>query len=113
MSLDGGFNWIPLTNMNDSLVYNNLTMSTSYRVNVKSGICSALTSNTVTITVDPVPVGGTLNSTTLVCDTINNGITGSAGSIVNWETSTDAGATWNTLANNYIIHTTTKYNGLE
>ncbi len=112
MSLDGGFNWIPLTNMTDSLVYNNLTMSTSYRVNVKSGICSALTSNTVTITVDPVPVGGTLNSTTLVCDTINNGtltLTGSAGSIVNWETSTDAGATWNTLANTTTSYT---YNNL-
>lgn len=107
MSLDGGFNWIPLTNTSDSLVYNNLTMSTGYQVLVQSGICSPATSNMVTITVDPVPFGGTLNGTASFCDTINSGtldLINSAGSIVNWETSTDGGATWNTLAN-----TTTSY----
>ncbi|MBL7889909.1 MAG: hypothetical protein JNL24_10165, partial [Bacteroidia bacterium] len=107
MSLDGGFNWIPLTNTSDSLVYNNLTMSTSYQVLVQSGICSPATSNMVTITVDPVPFGGTLNGTASFCDTINSGtldLINSAGSIVNWETSTDGGITWNTLAN-----TTTSY----
>src|SRR5437868_11081579 len=40
---------------------------------VKSGVCNATTSNIVTITVDPVAMGGTVNGTTTVCDTINGG----------------------------------------
>ncbi|MCE3279860.1 MAG: Ig-like protein, partial [Bacteroidetes bacterium] len=102
VSTDGGFNWTPVSNTTDSLTYNNLTVTTSYHAIVKSGICNSMTSNIVTITVDPIAVGGTLNGTTTVCDTINSGtltLTGSSGAIQNWESSVDGGATWSAIAN--------------
>jgi gliding motility-associated-like protein len=45
---------------------------------------------------------GTLNGSTTVCDTINSGmltLTGSVGTIQNWESSTDGGLTWSAIAN--------------
>jgi gliding motility-associated-like protein len=102
MSTDGGFNWSPLSNATDSLSYNNLTITTAYHAIVKSGICSSDTSARATITVDPIAVGGTLNGSTTVCDTINSGtltLSGSVGSIQNWESSTDGGITWSVIAN--------------
>lgn len=107
-STDGGISWTTISNTTASQNYLNLTASTSYRVNVKSGVCSSTTSNTVTITVDPVAMGGTLNGTATVCDTINSGtltLVGSVGSITNWESSIDAGLTWSAIAN-----TATTYN---
>ncbi|MFL5764007.1 MAG: gliding motility-associated C-terminal domain-containing protein [Bacteroidia bacterium] len=101
-SSDGGITWIALANTTASQSYMNLTTTTSYRVNVKSGVCNATTSNIVTITVDPVAMGGTVNGTATVCDTINSGtltLTGSAGNIVQWESSTDAGMTWTPIVN--------------
>jgi gliding motility-associated-like protein len=101
-STDGGLTWITLANTSASQVYANLAISTSYRVLVKSGVCSATTSNIVTITVDPVANGGTLNGSTTVCDTINSGtlsLTGSVGTIQNWESSVDGGLTWTMIAN--------------
>lgn len=101
-STDGGNTWVTLANTTNSQAYSNLTATTSYRVLVKSGVCNALTSNTVTITVDPVAVGGTLNGSATVCDTINSGtltLTGSVGAVQNWESSTDGGATWTMIAN--------------
>lgn len=101
-SVDGGLTWLTLANSSASQSYLNLTTSTSYRVIVLSGSCGTATSNTVTITVDPVAVGGTLNGSTVVCDTINSGtlnLVGSVGTILNWESSTDAGTTWTTIAN--------------
>ncbi|MDF2438074.1 MAG: Ig-like protein [Bacteroidota bacterium] len=108
LSTDGGFNWTPVTNATDSLIYNNVSMTTSYHAIVKSGVCSSDTSARATITVNPQVVGGTLNGTATVCDTLNSGtlnLTGSVGSIQNWESSTDGGATWTMIAN-----TTTSYN---
>lgn len=101
-SNDGGLTWLTLANTTTSQVYMNLTATTSYRVSVKSGVCNAMTSNTVTITVDPIANAGTINSSTTVCDTINSGtltLTGSVGTILDWESSTDAGITWTSLAN--------------
>ncbi|MCW3072206.1 MAG: C-terminal target protein [Bacteroidetes bacterium] len=101
-STDGGFNWTPVSNTTDSLTYNNLGITTIYHAIVKSGICNADTSMRATITVNPIAVGGTLNGTTTVCDTINTGtltLSGSVGAIQNWESSTDGGATWSMIAN--------------
>lgn len=101
-STDGGVTWLTIANTSTSQVYSNLTTTTSYKVEVKSGVCNAATSNAVTITVDPIAVGGTINGGTTICGTTNNGtltLVGSVGTVVNWESSTDAGATWTTIAN--------------
>ncbi len=109
-STDGGISWSTISNTTASQNYLNLTTTTSYRVNVKSGVCSSTTSNAVTITVDPIAMGGTLNGTTTVCDTINSGtltLVGSVGTIMNWESSNDAGVTWNTIVNTTTTNTYT------
>lgn len=101
-STDGGFNWFTVTNTTDSLTYNNLSVTTIYRVNVKSGICNTDTSNRVTITVNPYAVAGTITGGTSVCDTINSGtltLTSYTGTIQNWESSTDGGLTWTSISN--------------
>jgi gliding motility-associated-like protein len=109
-STDGGFNWTPVSNMTDSLTYNNLTVTTMYHAIVKSGICNSMISAPATITVNPVPVGGILNGSTTVCDTINSGtltLVGSVGAIQNWESSTDGGMTWSAIANTTTSHSYT------
>lgn len=101
-STDGGFNWSSVANTTDSLTYNNLSVTTIYRANVKSGSCNADTSMRATITVNPVALGGTMNGGTSFCDTINSGtltLTGYAGNIQNWESSADGGITWSSIAN--------------
>lgn len=101
-STDGGITWLTLANTTASQTYVNLATTTSFRVDVRSGVCNDAVSNTVTITVDPVAMGGTLNGGTTVCDTINSGnlsLTGYVGTILNWESSSDNGTTWSTIAN--------------
>ncbi|MGZ4116720.1 MAG: T9SS type B sorting domain-containing protein [Bacteroidia bacterium] len=109
-SVDGGFTWTPISNTTDSLVYNNLNTTTMYLANVKSGICNADTSMHATITVDPLAMGGTVTGGTTVCDTINSGtltLTGSAGTVQNWESSMDGGLTWTPIVNTTITQTYT------
>lgn len=101
-STDGGLTWLTLANTTTSQTYVNLPVTTSYRVSVKSGVCNATTSNIVTITVDPMVMGGTLSGSTTVCDTVNSGtltLTGSVGTVTGWESSTDGGTTWTAIAN--------------
>jgi gliding motility-associated-like protein len=47
-------------------------------------------------------VGGTTSGAATYCSTINSGfvsVTGYTGTIINWQSSTDGGITWNTIAN--------------
>ncbi|MCX6183067.1 MAG: hypothetical protein NT150_14205, partial [Bacteroidetes bacterium] len=46
----------------DTLSYTNLTTTTKYRAVVKSGVCPSKTSAKVTVTIDPVSVGGVLTA---------------------------------------------------
>lgn len=101
-SVDGGFNWIPIANTSDSLTYNNLTVTTMYHANVKSGICNADTSISATITVNPVSDAGTITGAIAGCEGANAGTltaSGTVGTIVDWESSIDAGTTWVSLVN--------------
>jgi gliding motility-associated-like protein len=101
-STDGGVTWLTLANTTNSQTYMNLGITTSYRVYVKSGVCNGTTSNIVTITVDSIANGGTVMGTTTVCDTLNSGmltLSGATGTVQNWESSTDGGITWTSVAN--------------
>lgn len=98
-STNGGTTWTAVANTTDSLKYLNITADIAYRVIVKSGACSADTSNSVSLKVNPLPNGGTLNSLSF-CDTINSGaltLTGSVGTIQRWEYSTNNGAIWDSI----------------
>jgi len=103
MSTDGGNNWIALASTADSVNYVNLTVTTQYRALVLSGVCApALYSTVDTITVNPVSVAGTISGNAAVCEGTGNGtliVTGSVGSVVDWETSTDGGLTWTGTGN--------------
>src|SRR5690606_11795762 len=57
----------PIANTTTAQVYSNLTQTTSYRAIVKSGSCVAANSAPVTITVNPVSVGGSVSTAATVC----------------------------------------------
>lgn len=80
-----------IANTTDSLVITNLSTTTFYRVIVKSGVCSADTSNIANIVVSPASVGGAITGGGGVCTT-NDSITlllsGYTGSIIKWQSST-------------------------
>ena len=117
-STDGGISWTPIANTTNTLTYSNITTNTIYRAIVKSGVCTAVTSGTATITVTPPTVGGAVESNQTVCSGANSGnlfLNGHSGNILNWEYSTDGGTNWTTITNTSTSHsyldltTTTMY----
>ncbi len=79
-----------IANTTDSLVVINLSTTTYYRVIVKSGVCSADTSNIANIVVNPASVGGTLTGGGHFCPTVAFPVlflNGHVGSILRWERS--------------------------
>ncbi len=119
-SIDGGINWTTINNTTNSYTYTNVTLTTIYRAVVQNGKCSSSYSSTVTLTVDPVSVGGTINGGTTTCGGSNGALDliGYVGNILNWESSTDGGVSWTTIANttateNYVgIVITTAYRAI-
>ncbi|QEC66767.1 T9SS type A sorting domain-containing protein [Panacibacter ginsenosidivorans] len=64
--------------------------------------CPTIFSTKATLTVNPLSVGGSVSGTSTVCSGSNNGtltLSGQTGNVVRWESSTDGGATWTTIAN--------------
>lgn len=55
-STDNGGSWTPISNTATSLLYSNLTQTTLYQAVVQNDTCSSSLSNTVEITVFPLPV---------------------------------------------------------
>lgn len=102
-SIDGGSNWMAYSNTTDSIVYLNLTQTTLYRAVVLSGVCTPIQySTTDTITVNPMTVAGSITGSAATCEGTGNGIltlTGTTGTIADWQMSTDAGLTWSPIGN--------------
>jgi len=103
-SIDGAINWIAAgANTSNTYTYQNLTTTTRFRAIVQNGICSAAYSSVATITVNSPSIAGILSSDIVVCISSNSGslqLNGYTGSILRWESSTDAGASWPTIINN-------------
>lgn len=99
--------WTVLANINPTYAFNNLSQTTYYRVKVISKGASvacgtSVYSNSVTVTVDPLSVGGLTAGTSTVCEGNNTGqitLSAQVGSVLNWEYSTDNGTTWTSIAN--------------
>lgn len=78
----------------------NLTATTFYQALIQNGqSCAIDTTSGSTVLVDPLSVGGALNPTTLqFCAGQNKDallqLSGNTGNPVNWQSSTDGGATW-------------------
>jgi gliding motility-associated-like protein len=74
--------------------------------------CSQNLSGSATITVNPTTVGGSTSGASTVCNGSNSGsvtLSGNTGSVVKWQSSTDAGTTWADIANTTTSYT---YNNL-
>jgi hypothetical protein len=72
----------------------NLTQTTYFRAVVQSGVCAAVNSSAVTVTVDPVSVGGTTTSAQTLCaggaSPANLTLGGQTGNVIKWQYSTAA-----------------------
>lgn len=105
-----GTNWLSSTdssswtleaNPSTSFNYSNLTDTTWYRAIVTSGTCPADTSDPVRVDVNPVTVGGSINSVT-VCNQVNNGtltLSGNTGIVQRWESAQNPGGPWASIVN--------------
>jgi gliding motility-associated-like protein len=101
MSSDGGATWITLSNTTDEQIYNNLALTTMFRAQTKNGVCPSSTAVPATITINPQSEGGVVNSNATGCEGYNSGtmvLTGYQGTITDWESSTDGGTTWTSMA---------------
>jgi len=74
----------------------NLTVTTYFRAIAQSGSCTAANSNYATVTIDAVPVGGTVSSDQTICTgTQPSGlsVSGFIGTVVKWQKATDVSFT--------------------
>jgi hypothetical protein len=81
-----------IANTTTTLTSSNLTATTQYRAVVQSGVCASANSSTATVTVSPATVGGTITGSASVCTGSNSAtltLSGSTGTIVKWQSSTD------------------------
>ena len=100
-SVDGGLSWTPDTRVTTNFPYSNLNQTTWIRAIVQNGVCSYAYSSPSIITVNTIPVAGSVSGSTSVCATTNSGtvtLSGYNGTIVNWESSTNGGSSWTTIA---------------
>jgi hypothetical protein len=71
----------------------NLNQTTYFRAIVQSGVCAAVNSATVTVTVDPVSVGGTTTAAQTLCAGVSPAdltLGAQTGSIIKWQYSVNA-----------------------
>jgi hypothetical protein len=110
VSTDGGNTFTTINNQTNTFTYNNLTVSSIYRVFVQNAGCNGAYSNPVTITVEGGAQAGTVNGSTTFCGQVNSGtltLVGNGGTIVRWESSTDNFVTITTINNNTATQTFT------
>ena len=91
-----------IANTNNIQTYTNITQETKFRAVVQNGICVASNSAPSTLSIIPVTVGGSVTSSTTVCSGSNGGIltlSGSVGSVLRWESSSDNFVTKTDIAN--------------
>lgn len=110
-SVDGGSTFTPISNTTNTENFTNLSQTTIYQVQVQNGVCPAVFSSPVTVTVDSPGSAGTVSSSTSVCfgSTGSLALLGYSGNVTFWLSSTNGGATWSPIANTTASQT---YTGL-
>lgn len=101
-STNGGGTWTTVASASTTYNYSGLTATTIYRVLVDGAICADAYSDTAMIYVDPVYPPTVLTGSDSLCITNATGFvnaTGTFGTVLNWEFSTDNGMTWTGLGN--------------
>jgi gliding motility-associated-like protein len=103
---------IELGHTEATYTFSALTQTTSYRVLVANGVCTAIYTNIVTIQVDEESEGGLLSGATTLCSGSNSGtlsLSGAKGIVTHWEASPDNFVTVLPV----IPNTTTSYDYLD
>jgi gliding motility-associated-like protein len=101
-SEDNGVTWTAIANTTTSQTFTNLTNETQYAVEIDGGICPNDVSGIAIITIQPLPVGGTLSGPSALCISSASGtinLSGNSAGVLDWETSTDNGVTWSGIGN--------------
>jgi hypothetical protein len=109
-STDNWINSVDIDNTTASLTAVNLTTTTKYRAVVQSGVCSTAFSASITITVDPLSVGGTVTGGATVCTGTNStalSLGVHTGTIQKWQFSTNDGLIWIDIVNTADTYTAT------
>jgi gliding motility-associated-like protein len=107
-SATGQAPWATIDNTSTSLAYDDLLHTTYYRAVVQNGVCNEVATASAAITVDPVTVPGAVTEEREVCSGDNAGtirLTDFVGSVVKWQSKTDAAATWTDIANTDTTYT--------
>lgn len=93
-------NWTtvtPVANLTDLQAFSGLTQTTRFRAVIGNGVCPAVNSLDVEVSVDQPSQGGTLGSPATLCAGVNSHtllLGGQTGGVIRWESSQDG---WNTI----------------
>ena len=112
ISDDGGTSWTSLGETTSTINYSVTNNISSFRVITDGGVCPSVISNPAEVTIQYFSQPGTVSGPGLVCELNPSGtltVSGNPGNVVQWEYSTDSGATWNTINN---TTTTENFNNL-
>jgi gliding motility-associated-like protein len=99
---DAGATWNNIANTTTTEIFNNLTTTRIYKVAINGGYCSNDTSGMATITVQTLPIGGTLAGPDSLCISVASGtitLSGNNRPVTDWQYSTDNGVTWTNIGN--------------
>lgn len=97
-----GTNWFNIASTSTIITFNSLTQTTYYRAHTVGQICPSQFSDTAIIYIQAVPTPPDLIGGDSLCISSVNGmieLTTPPNSILQWEYSDNAGASWNTIAN--------------
>ena len=103
VSTNLGNTWTNIANTNTINIYSSTTITKQYRAVVENvAVCPTDTSTIYTVYVSPNTNAGSVLKTDTVCKGFNHDtlhITGNVGTIQYWLSSTNNGASWNTISN--------------
>jgi gliding motility-associated-like protein len=102
-SITNGSSWVNIASTSTTLPYSTITQNTLYRAIIQNVVsCPSATSSIVSFSISQATNAGTLYQNDTVCngdnaDTLR--LIGQVGVITKWIKSTNAGATWTSIAN--------------
>jgi gliding motility-associated-like protein len=102
---DNGATWSIIANTTNALNYSGLTQTTWYRALAEGNLCADVYSDTAIIYIEAATFPGTISGSDSLCISSASGalnLSGSIGSVMFWEYSTDDGANWFSISNTTV-----------
>ncbi len=100
--------WNDITHTNTTYTSGALTENTQFRAVVKNGTCLSDNSSTTTVTVDPLPIAGSVTGGSTICSgntSAQLSLSGHTGNIVKWQSSVSPFSTWSDITNTNATYT--------